>query len=69
MVALKGEAIMSQGKRPDWIIKLPTEKFWHRLGVGFDNEKTISLVLDAGVPITINPGTKFVLVRPETNEG
>jgi hypothetical protein len=57
------------GRRPDYIVKLPADNFWHRLGVAWKNEGgTINIVLDAGVPITIPPGTKLVLTLPERSD-
>jgi hypothetical protein len=42
---------------------------WHKLGAAWKNDGgTINVVLDVGVPITIQPGNKLVLVPPKEGE-
>jgi len=42
---------------------------WHKLGAAWINDGgTINVVLDVGVPITIQPGNKLVLVPPKEGE-
>lgn len=61
---------MPKGQKPDYVVKLPVKGVWHKLGAAWNGENgTMSLVLDVGVPITLGPGTKLVLVPPFENEG
>ena len=59
---------MASGDKPDYIVKLPVEGVWHRLGAAWKSKKegkdSITLVLDVGAPITLAPGTKLVLTEP-----
>lgn len=57
-----------KGQRPDYQVKLPVGNVWHKLGAAWNNSGgSINIVLDVGVPMTLQPGTKLVLV-PERND-
>jgi hypothetical protein len=57
-----------KGQRPDYQVKFPVGDVWHKLGVGWKNNGgTINVVLDVGVAMTLQPGSKLVLV-PEREE-
>ncbi len=55
------------GRRPDFRLCFVNEakgkKVWHRIGAGWKNENSIGIQVDAGLPITLSPGTKLVLVE------
>jgi hypothetical protein len=58
-----------RGNKPDWIVKLPVNGVWHKLGAGWNNDGgTINVVLDVGAAMTLQPGTKLVLVAPLEQE-
>ena len=58
------------GRKPDFTVKLPVGQIWHKLGVAWNNDGgTINVVLDVGVPMSLAPGTKLVLVPPKDEEG
>jgi hypothetical protein len=63
---------MAKGDSPDYVVKLPVEGVWHRLGAAWKSKKagreSITLVLDVGAAITLQPGTKLVLVEPLPTE-
>ena len=60
---------MAKGKQPDYLVKLPVSGVWHKLGAAWNNDgPTINVVLDVGAPITLQPGTKLVLVPPKEEE-
>ena len=55
-----------KGQKPDWICKLPVNNVWHRLGAAWQTENGgANIVIDIGIPIIIQPGTKLVLVANE----
>jgi len=59
-----------KGQKPDYLVKLPAGKVWHRLGAAWSSEKgMITVVIDVGVPMTLPPGAKLVLVPPKDEEG
>jgi hypothetical protein len=59
---------MAKGDAPDYIVKLPVNGVWHRLGAAWKSKKdgkdSITLVLDCGAALTFQPGTKLVLTEP-----
>lgn len=56
-------------KKPDYRVTYPVRGVWHRLGAAWVNDGgTINVVLDVGVPVTIPPGGKLVLVPPKESE-
>ncbi len=56
-------------KKPDYRVTFPAKGVWHKLGAAWINEGgTISVILDVGVPITIPPGNKLVLVPPKEGD-
>jgi hypothetical protein len=59
---------MAKGDNPDYIVKLPVEGVWHRLGAAWKSRKegkdSITVVLDVGAALTFQPGTKLVLTEP-----
>jgi len=59
---------MAKGDSPDYIVKLPVNGVWHRLGAAWKSKKgdkdSITLVLDVGAALTFQPGTKLVLTEP-----
>jgi hypothetical protein len=56
-------------RKPDYRVTFPVNGVWHRLGAAWKNDGgTINVVLDVGVPITIHPGNKLVLVPPKDGE-
>ena len=62
---------MADNKRrqPDYRVTFPVRGVWHKLGAARKNDGgTINVVLDVGVPITISPGDKIVLVPPKEGE-
>lgn len=55
-----------KGDKPAWIVKVPAENAWHKIGAAWQTESGgANIVLDVGVPIILNPGTKLVLVPNE----
>lgn len=61
---------MARGQKPDYIVKLPVNRVWHRLGAAWNNEGgTINVVLDVGAALTFPPATKLVLLPPKDEEG
>jgi hypothetical protein len=60
------------GKRskPDYVVKLPVNGVWHKLGAAWNNDGgTINVVLDVGAALTLPPATKLVLVPSKDEEG
>jgi hypothetical protein len=58
-----------RGQKPDYIVKLPVGNVWHKQGAAWNNSGgTLNIVLDVGVPMTLQPGTKLVLVPPREGE-
>jgi hypothetical protein len=60
------------GKKPDYIVRFPVEKVWHKLGVAWKgNGDTINVILDVGIPMVLQPGARLVLVpaNREANHG
>jgi hypothetical protein len=56
-------------RKPDYRVTFPVRGVWHRLGAAWINDGgTINVVLDVGVPITLQPGNKLVLVPPKEGE-
>jgi hypothetical protein len=56
-------------RKPDYRVTFPVNGVWHKLGAAWKNDGgTINVVLDVGVPITIHPGNKLVLVPPKEDE-
>jgi hypothetical protein len=50
-------------------VTFPVRGVWHRLGAAWINDGgTINVVLDVGVPITLQPGNKLVLVPRKEGE-
>jgi len=50
-------------------VTFPVKGVWHRLGGAWKKHGgTITVILDVGVPITIAPGDKLVLVPPKEGE-
>ena len=67
----EGSVDMADNKhrQPDYRVTFPVRGVWHRLGAAWINDGgTINVVLDVGVPITIQPGNKLVLVPPKEGE-
>ena len=61
---------MAKGQKPEYIVKLPGNGVWHKLGAAWNNEGgTINIVLDVGAALTFPPATKLVLVPPKDEEG
>ena len=59
----------SKHRKPDYQVTFPVRGVWHRLGAAWQNDGgTINVVLDVGVPITLSPGDKLVLVPPKEGE-
>ena len=62
---------MASGQKPDYLVKLPVAGVWHRLGAAWKNtseRESINVVIDVGCPITLQPGTKLVLMAPKEDE-
>jgi hypothetical protein len=56
-------------RKPDYRVTFPVNGVWHKLGAAGRNDGgTINVVLDVGVPITIQPGNKLVLVPPKEGD-
>jgi hypothetical protein len=59
---------MAKGDAPDYIVKLPVNGVWHRLGAAWKSKKngkdSITVVLDVCCAVTFQPGTKLVLTEP-----
>ena len=61
---------MAKGQKPDYVVKLPVNGVWHKLGAAWNNDgDTINIVLDVGAALTFPPETKLVLVPPKDGEG
>lgn len=61
---------MAKGQKPDYVVKLPVNGVWHKLGAAWNNGGgTINIVLDVGAALTLPPATKLVLVPPKDEEG
>ena len=59
-----------KGQRPDYQVKFPVGDVWHKLGAAWHNNGgSINVVLDVGVPMTLQPGAKLVLVPEKEKEG
>jgi hypothetical protein len=59
-----------KGQKPDYLVKFPVGNVWHKLGAAWSSDNgTISIVMDVGVAMTLQPGAKLVLVPPKDNEG
>ena len=62
------------GRKPDFRLMFVEEvkgrKVWFKLGSGWGNGETNSdgIEVNAGVPITLNPHTKLVLVENTSDE-
>ena len=62
------------GRKPDYRLMFVEEakgrKVWFKLGSGWKNEdsQSVGIEVNAGVPITLNPYTKLVLVENDKEE-
>jgi hypothetical protein len=60
---------MARGQKPDYLVKLPVNGVWHKLGAAWNNDGgTINVVLDVGATMSLPAGTKLVLVPPKDDE-
>ena len=70
---------MSAGRKPDFRVMFPVRQTnsngknkeekatWHTLGAAWRHDGgTIGVVLDVGVPITLEPGTQLVLCENDS---
>ena len=61
---------MAKGQKPDYVVKLPVNGAWHKLGAAWNNDGgTINIVLDVGAALTFPPATKLVLYRRRMTRG
>jgi len=62
------------GRKPDYRLMFVEEakgrKVWFKLGSGWKNDESnsVGIEVNAGVPITLNPHTKLVLVENKHEE-
>lgn len=59
---------MAKGEAPDFIVKLPVNGVWHKIGAAWRNDSdSINVVIDIGAPLIFAPKTKLVLVPPKSD--
>ena len=64
-----GDMADSRHRQPDYRVTFPVKGVWHKLGAAWKNDGgTINVIVDVGVPITLSPGDKLVLVPPKEGE-
>ena len=63
------------GRKPDFrlcfVEEVKGKKVWHRIGAGWKNDdsNSIGIQVNAGLPVTLPPNTKLVLVENTDNNG
>lgn len=59
------------GRKPDYrlcfVEEVKGKKVWHKIGSGWKNDSSIGIQVNAGLPVTLPPNTKLVLVENTEN--